>query len=400
MLDPQTIERMGAKAGEGPILVALSGGGDSVALLHMLKDHLGAARFHAAIVDHKLREGSAADARRAAEIAASLGVTAQILELSWKRGASKAHEAARRARYAALCSAARKLGARVIATGHTRDDQTETIFLRGSRGSGMRGLAAMRAFSPAPIWPEGRNLWLARPLLSARRTALREYLVQRDASWIEDPANTNTMHARVRARQKLAEIESQGLDPSGFAEIGDKIQPHVDKVDEEAAAIIVHAASFEDDVILLDRALWQEAGVGKHRALYALITAASGAERGPTGLQIETLLTALARADFTGATLGGAWLQPRGTTFVIRRDPGALTGRADGATPIPPLPLPPGEETIWDGRVALTATEPGWSVVFDGRTAQLQHGENHAPLAAASPHWLIKERVQHVLGTD
>ncbi|HET9229997.1 MAG TPA: tRNA lysidine(34) synthetase TilS, partial [Vitreimonas sp.] len=160
MLDPLTIERMG----EGPILIALSGGGDSVALLHLLTDQFGASRLRAAVVDHKLREGSAADARKAADIARVLGVEADILELSWPEGGSRAHEAARTLRYASLCQTARERRAHVIATGHTRDDQAETVLLRGARGSGLRGLAGMRAFAPAPSWPEGRGLTVARPL--------------------------------------------------------------------------------------------------------------------------------------------------------------------------------------------------------------------------------------------
>lgn len=386
--------------GEGPILVALSGGGDSVALLHLLTDRFGAARLSAAIVDHKLREGSAADARKAADIAASLGVSASILDLSWEEGANRAHEAARRARYAALCDEARRRGARLIATGHTRDDQAETVLLRGARGSGMRGLAGMRAFAPAPVWPEGRGLWLARPLLGARRTELRAYLKSRNAAWLEDPANENEIHARVRARRTLAELARDGLDPMRLAALAERVQPLAADIDQRAALIIGDAVSFDGEEITLDRAKWRGEDVVRQRALYALVAAAAGAERGPAPAQIESLAAALEQSDFAGATLAGAWLQPRGARIVIRRDPGALTGRADGVAPIPPLLLPHGRETVWDGRVALTAAEPGWAVVFDGRAPQLQRAAERRPLAAAAPHWLIRERVRHVLGTD
>lgn len=396
MLDASTIERMG----EGPILVALSGGGDSVALLHLLNDRLGSTRLHAAIVDHKLREGSAADARRAADIAANLGIEAQILDLTWPADANHAHEAARALRYAALCNAARKRGARTIVTGHTRDDQAETVLLRGARGSGIRGLAGMRPFAPAPIWPEGRGLWIARPLLGVRRSELRAYLTARNATWLEDPANESQIHARVRARQTLAALEREGLDPTRFASFAERLQPHVAEIDRRASALIGEAASFDGEAITLDRARWRGDERVRRRALEALLLGASGAQRGATAAQLEGLSAALDQPNFTGATLGGAWLQPSGTSIVIRRDPGALSGRAGGALQVPPLPLPPGEETIWDGRVALTASEPGWSVAFNGRTPELQRGGEQRPLAAALPHWLLKERVRHVLGTD
>src|SRR5262245_12137425 len=119
MLDRLTIERMAAAAGEGPILLALSGGGDSVALLHLLVDHVGAARLRAGVVDHALRTGSADDARRAQGSARELGVETAVLTLAWApRGASRAQQAARQGRYALLCSHAHTIGARIIAAAH------------------------------------------------------------------------------------------------------------------------------------------------------------------------------------------------------------------------------------------------------------------------------------------
>lgn len=396
MLDALTVERMG----EGPILVALSGGGDSVALLHLLTDHFGASRLRAAVVDHKLREGSAADARKAAEIARAIGVEAHIIELNWPENGSRAHEAARTLRYAALCQTARRLGARAIAIGHTRDDQAETVFVRASRGSGMRGLAGMRAFSPAPSWPEGRGLWVARPLLGARRKELRDFLTARRASWIEDPANENEIHARVRARRTLAELELTGLDQMRFAALAERLRPHVDAIDQLAAALICDVATFDEGEIVLDRARWRGDETVRQRALDVLIAAAAGGDRGASASQVGTLSEVLVQSGFSGATLAGAWLRPRDDRIVIARDPGALTGRADGAARVPPLRLAPAEGAVWDGRVALSIDEPGWSVVFNGRRPELQRGEERRPLAAASPHWLLRERVQHLLGRN
>jgi tRNA(Ile)-lysidine synthase len=397
MLDPLTIERMD---GEEPILIALSGGGDSVALLHLLTEHLGAARLRAAVVDHKLREGSVADAHKAAEIARGVGVEAHVLDLRWPETGNRAHEAARTLRYAALCQIARELGARIIATGHTRDDQAETVFLRASRGSGMRGLAGMRAFASAPSWPEGRGLGVARPLLSARRKELRDFLAARRAAWIEDPANENEIHARVRARRTLADLEREGLDPMRLAVLAERLRPHVDAIDEAAAALIGDVATFDEDEIVFDRSIWRGEAAVRQRALDVLIAAAAGGERGASPSQVGSLSEVLDRPDFSGATLGGAWLRPRADRIVIARDPGALTGRADGAAPVPPLRLAPGEEAVWDGRVALGLDEPGWSVVFNGRSPELRRGEERRPLAAASPHWLLRKRVQHLLGRN
>jgi tRNA(Ile)-lysidine synthase len=401
MLDHLTIERMLAKAGDKPVLVALSGGGDSVALLHLLAENLGAARLRAVVVDHALREGSEADARKAAEIAKVAGVSAEVTTLSWAANTNRAHEAAREARYAALCAIARKLGARVIATGHTRDDQAETVLLRAARGSGLRGLAAMRALAPAPIWPEGRGLWLARPLLSARRDALRDYLRTRRAVWIEDPANANEVYARVRARRVLAELADAGLDPTRFAMLAEQLAAHTRAVDEAAASLIHSAAEFVDDEVRIARVVWRGDIEVRRRALSTLVTAAGAGQREPAGDQVASLEDSIANDEFSGATLAGAVVQVRrANTLVLRRDRGALEGRADGAQPLAPLALPAAQEVIWDRRVALTAPEAGWSVVFENGAALLARGEERAALAAASPHWLLKERVQHVLGMD
>src|SRR5262245_43192692 len=196
MLDRLTIERLAAKAGDTPILVALSGGGDSVALMHLLAAELGAGRLAAAVVDHALRDGSADDARRAQGFAAALNIDAQVLTLHWPKP-RRAQEAARHARYAALCDHARSIGAHAICAGHTCDDQAETMMMRAAAGSSWRGLAGMAPIAPAPMWPEGRGIVLARPLLGVRRAALREELLRRNARWIEDPGNSNQVFERV-----------------------------------------------------------------------------------------------------------------------------------------------------------------------------------------------------------
>jgi tRNA(Ile)-lysidine synthase len=134
-----------------------------------LSEQLGGARFLALVVDHGLRAGSAADAARARDFAEALGVRAEVLTIAWAEGAKRAQAHARVARYDLLCARARQIEAQVIVVGHTADDQIETVFMRAGAQSSWRGLAGMSALAPAPVWPQGRGLWIARPLLGARR---------------------------------------------------------------------------------------------------------------------------------------------------------------------------------------------------------------------------------------
>jgi tRNA(Ile)-lysidine synthase len=398
MLDRLTIERIGAEAPAGPIFTALSGGGDSTALLHLMCEHFGAERLGAVIVDHALRAGSDADARRALESARALGVPAQILTLSWPAGAKRSQQAARQARYQALCGAARDAGARVIALGHTADDQAETVLMRAAAGSAWRGLAGIAPVAPAPVWPEGRGLLLARPLLAQRREDLRAFLRARGAAWIEDPANVNLGFKRVRVRERLAALEAAGLAPMRLAGLADCLRIRASQLDAMARALIDDAVRFDDDRIAIDRGLWRGECTVRRRALSVLLAAAAGAPRGPDARAVERLEARFAQPGFHGGTLGGAAIVALERSFLLTRDPGALSGRAGGAAPLAPLPLTPNREAVWDGRLALAPKEAGWAVLVEEDRPVLARGDERRPVATAQARWLLADRAAHLLG--
>ena len=185
-------------AGDG-VAVAVSGGADSLALLHALRVLAGPRDWRLAVltVDHGLRPGSAADAAFVADHAKSLGLPARLLTLApadlEAHRAAGPEGAARAARYEALWPAADELGCPWLATGHTLDDQAETVLLQLLRGAGPDGLAGMTVRS-------GR---LLRPLLGARRAETRACCAAAGLPWREDPTNAGDGPLRNRVRRHL-----------------------------------------------------------------------------------------------------------------------------------------------------------------------------------------------------
>jgi len=195
------------------LAIALSGGGDSVALLHILTRCFdpGQVRLVAATVDHGLRDGSAREADQAGRQAESLGVPHSVLRWRGWDGSGNLQDAARAARYDLLCDWARGAGAAALALGHTLDDQAETLLMRLARTAGPAGLAGI-----PPRRLRG-GVMILRPLLEIARADLRAYLRHNGLSWAEDPSNTDDRFARVRARAALAALAPLGVTPDALA---------------------------------------------------------------------------------------------------------------------------------------------------------------------------------------
>ena len=188
----------------GRVLVALSGGPDSVALLHVLRELEASGELTVAGVahfNHRLRgEAAEADERFCRQLAAELGVPADVGGADVRALARAQHrsleDAARTARYAFLEGAADRARAAAIAVGHTEDDQAETFLLRLIRGAGPRGLAGIRPKS-------GRVI---RPLIELSRDDLRAYASRRRLVFRVDETNTDVTIARNRVRHQLLPV--------------------------------------------------------------------------------------------------------------------------------------------------------------------------------------------------
>lgn len=235
----QTIQAHDLIPPNSTVVVAVSGGVDSLALMYIL--HALAPRLrctlHIATLDHMLRgEAGAADAAFVAEQAAALGLECRVgssdVQKKAKRFKLSIETAARNARYSFLKLVARRVNATFIALAHHADDQAETVLMRLLRGTSVHGLAAMRWRVDLPVDPEDKPLAIIRPMLNISRQQLEAYCNEKGLQPREDKTNLDTHHLRNRVRlEVLPYLRS--------------LNRHVDRALDQLAA----SAAIEDDYL-------------------------------------------------------------------------------------------------------------------------------------------------------
>lgn len=374
-LEARVGERLDARLSSdttAPVALALSGGGDSMALL-LIAARWARARGRpllALTVDHRLNPESAAWTRFAAEAARSAGVSWRGLNWDDPKPTSGLTAAARMARHRLIAEAAREAGARVVLFAHTADDIAEADWMR----AGGTTLGRLREWSPSPVWPEGRGLMLLRPLLAERRAVLRDWLSDLGVCWIDDPANADPRFGRSRARLALAGSLT-----------GEPDEPRPSTPWSAPKSGVVQVGRDVDA-----------------RTLAAALVCAGGGFRPPRGDRLAALLQRLGDGEAFTATLAGARLETAGDDVLIMREAGEMRRR-----PAQPLRLHPGRPAVWDGRFELTAVDPGWTVAPAlGRMAALEPHDrallNRHPAAAraAAPVLVRDDGAGPVLADD
>src|SRR5689334_2679313 len=190
------------------VVVAVSGGADSTALLLAIAELKSQYKLHVNVcvahLDHRLRKSSAKDAKWVSELAAELGFRAVIgrskVAEQARTSGENLEQAARKARYAFLERTAKQVSANYVLTAHTMDDQAETVLLRLMRGSGGDGLGGMEAVRPLA---KNSAVKLVRPMLWARRLETEDYCRLRKTEFLSDEMNDDQTFARVRVRKQL-----------------------------------------------------------------------------------------------------------------------------------------------------------------------------------------------------
>jgi len=369
------------------LLVAVSGGPDSVCLLHILvklQDELG-IKLHVAHLDHQLRGAeSAADAQYVAELAHRLGIPATIEQRDVKtyqtRQRISLEEAAREVRYAFLAQVARSIGASRVAVGHTADDHIETILMHLIRGTGTRGLRGLEA---STRW---QSVLIIRPLLEVSRQETTDYCHRHKLMPRLDASNLSLSPLRNRIRQQLLpllrsynpQVAEALLRTARIA--GDDLA----YLDEEIARLWDTVAQKQESAIILDKDRFLELPPAlKRHLLRAAIERLLGNLKDIEMRHIEEIMTALSKPAGKRISLpGGLMFSIEYDRYLLAPDPAALS-------PFPileaefPLKLP-GETLLpgWRIEAAILNREQMAEKVVRGKLEGAKPLQNlHLPLS-------------------
>ncbi|WP_420407165.1 tRNA lysidine(34) synthetase TilS [Hoeflea sp.] len=334
-----------------PLGIAVSGGSDSLGLLIGLTRLVEPTRLVALTVDHGLRAGSAEEARIVKSFSRQLGIRHETLFWQGEKPRAGIQAAARQARYRLLGDAARRLGLGAVVTGHTLDDQLETLAMRQTRtpdghSPGLAGIPAASLF-------DGR-MWVLRPLLGVNRNEIRGFLSEAGAGWLDDPSNCDDRFERVRVRGAMKE----GRHPnSGSLEMAARMAASRASAAVAAAKFVDQACAISDDGVIhipLDRA---NIGEPEYLALQVLIACSGGGAR-PLDRRAKVSLESFMDQHRPGAALavGRTLLKFEQGFLSLRRERRGLEA----------LRVPAGDTAVWDGRYRISNMDRNTDLIVAG----------------------------------
>jgi tRNA(Ile)-lysidine synthase len=331
---------LGLDAPAPHIAVAVSGGGDSLALTLLLNDWANArgGKILALTVDHGLRDGSAAEAAALNAELKKRGIAHEILNWQGDKPSSHIQERAREMRYKLLAQKCAEAGFDTLAVAHNAEDRMETFWMRLAHGSGLDGLAGMAASV------QKENLRIIRPLLDFSRAELRDVCAAYGATWAEDPSNTNEKFLRPRLRGFEDMLAAEGLTPQRLAltlqKLGDARGALQSVTARALAAATHHDAGY---VTIAPAALLNEHADIQRRMLSQILHAVAPQDYRAGHDALEHLRADIARETFNGSTVAGCEIFPSKGVLVFCRELAASAA---------PAPLQNG--MVWDGRFRVS----------------------------------------------
>ncbi len=321
-----------------PIIgIAVSGGGDSTALLHVLAAHCRSqgSRIIAATIDHCLRAASADEAAHVAEVCAGLSVPHTTLRWTGWDGSGNLQDAARSARYRLLGEWARATGCGQVWLGHTADDQAETFLMRLARGSGVDGLSAM----PETVTRDGIE-WV-RPFLAVSRERLRQFLEANRLHWIDDPSNADPRFERIKFRNAGESLAELGLTRERLIATAGAMTRARAALERMTETLLSNSAktSVAGEVRIGCDAFAKADTEIRLRALARALMWVSGAVYRPRLESLEHLDQAISSGALAGGmTLHGCTVRKERDFVVVRRELARMAGKTAAST------------GVWDGR--------------------------------------------------
>jgi tRNA(Ile)-lysidine synthase len=307
------------------LIIAASGGPDSTALLLLAarwaKRLRRPPRLLAITVDHGLRPQAAAEAIAVKRLARRLGVQHRTLHWRGKKPKTGLQEAARLERYRLLEQVAARAGYAHILTGHTLDDQAETVLFRLARGTGLTGLGGMGYVSPLPA---GREILLLRPFLHIPKARLLATLQAVGVGYSEDPSNSDPQFTRARLRALMPALAGEGLDARGLARLAVRMRradAAIEFAVRAACAALAPASWPRRGPVMFDAAQFNALPAEVGLRLLGRAIAHTGDE-GPVELgKLEALYGALRQASQLRRTLAGAVVTLGDDRLSIERAP-------------------------------------------------------------------------------
>jgi len=327
--------------------LAVSGGADSVALMHLAHQwrrelEADAPQLTVLSVDHGLRDGSAQEAQWVAQAAKNLDFPCQILRWQPGKKQSRIQQDARQARYDLMAGYAYENKIDALVTAHHLDDQAETVLMRLARGSGLDGLGGMHSHS---TWA---GLSLLRPFLDVPKQQLAESLLQRGIDWLEDPSNDDARFERVRIRQAMQDLQKLGIDATAVARSARRMRRASEALDHAAGAFLQdHAKATDTGYCRIDAKAFASAPEEiALRVLSRCIQGVGGRVMPPRLAKLESLFAVLKNNEGKTETLGGCVLRSKANQILVLRE-GGRRGPA-------PMHLDPGHSGLWDGRYRVS----------------------------------------------